>query len=281
MAFKPSYNPETGRFIILVRLSYFKGFEKTKSVRTGEGKLKYRTNGLFYKDTPEGRSTKKVLDRAVADIVEKMWPGKNPEKFIPTFDSKRLPYFDGDEYLTDDGEVREHYDGTYYIKLTNDKKPKYKKRDGSDLEDEDEGYELFVSGHWAVAYGHFFGIKDADKGGKGIFCTLDCLQFYKRDEQFQGGGIDDEEIQNFGDDDDDEDAEERPAKRSAAKKRSIDDDDDEEPVRKPAKRRTIDDDDDDEPVRKPAKRRVVDDDDDDEPPARKSAKRRVLDDDDV
>lgn len=200
MAFKPSFDPKTGRFKILVRLSYFNGFRKTASVEGGS--LKYRTNGLMYKDDREGGlASIKVVNQALKDIIDKTWPGKDFAQFVKAL-KDRAPLFHGDDYTTEDGDIREHYEGTRYLKLTSDKKPKYKRRNGQDC-DEEELEELFVSGHWAVAYGHFYAIKDKAKGGNGVFTTLDALQYFKKDEQFVGGGISDDDIDDLGDGDDD------------------------------------------------------------------------------
>lgn len=225
MAFQPTFNPKTGLAKTLVRLSYFRGFEKTASVKGG--KLKYRTNGLMSKETKEGRASIKVSKEAVYDLIKKEWPGKDPEKFLKSL-KDRSPLFDGDEYVNDDGDVREHYDGQMFLKLTNDKKPKYKDRRGEDVDEEDRE-DMFVSGYWAIAYWHLYAIKDKDKGGNGIFTTIDALQYYKRDEEFTGGGIDDDEIADLGDEDDDDfDDDDKPAKSKKAKGRSIDDEDDDD-----------------------------------------------------
>lgn len=205
MAFKPSYNKENGRFKILVRLSYFRGFEKTTSFENGA--LKYRTNGLISKKTPDGEASKKVVNEAIVDLIKKTWSDKDPKKMkeaLGDHPKGRWPLFDGDKYVTDDGEVREGYKDQHFLKLTNDKKIKYKNRRGEDI-DREEAEDLFRSGYWAVAYGHLFPVKEKDKGGNGIFVTCDALQFYKRDEEFAGGGIDDDEIDDLGDDEDEDD----------------------------------------------------------------------------
>jgi hypothetical protein len=222
MAFVPSFDPKTGRFKTLVRLSFFKGFEKTASFENGA--LKYRTNGLIYKDSDEGKAQIKVINQGIRHFMESPagWAGKDPAKFKEVLGDGpkgRWPVFDGDKYVNDDGDVREGYAGTRYLKLTNDKKIKYRDRRGNDV-DEDEREELFQSGHWSIAYWHLFGIKDQKKGGNGMFATCDALQFYKRDEVFAGGGIDDDEIGDYGDDEDD--LEDKPKSKKAP---SIDDDD--------------------------------------------------------
>lgn len=220
MAFKPSFDPATGRFKVLVRLSFCKIFEKTASFEGGA--LKFRTNGLLYKDSEVGKENIKVINQAIKHMIEKEWPGKDPAKFKEALGDGpkgRWPLFDGDKYVNEDGDVREGYEGTRYLKLTNDKKIKVRDRRGEEPED-DEKEDLFQSGHWAIAIGHLFPVKDQKKGGSGMFATCDGLQFFKRDEVFAGGGIDDDEFDNFGDEDDDLD--EKPSKKKAA---DLDDDD--------------------------------------------------------
>ncbi|RID91836.1 DUF2815 family protein [Gemmobacter lutimaris] len=204
MSFKPTFNPQTGRIKALVRLSFFKGFEKTRSFENGS--LKYRTNGLLYKNTTEGAASIKVINEGIIDFMRKEFPGKEPAKFKTALDDGpkgRWPLFDGDKYLTEDGDVRSGYADTRYLKLTNDRKFKFRDRRGNEIDDEEILLDLFRSGHWAIAYFHLFPIKSQDKGGNGIFVTCDALQFWKRDEEFAGGDMDDSEFDDYGDDEDD------------------------------------------------------------------------------
>lgn len=220
MAFKPSFDKEKGTVKVLVRLSYFKGFQKSASI--AGGKLMHRTNGLLMIGTPDGDASIKVAQEALVTLIKKEWPGKDPAKFMKGLGSDRKGLFRGDEYTNSDGDVREHYANTRFLKLTNDKKPKFKNRRGEDV-DEEEREELFYSGAWAVAYYHNYAVKGSEKGGNGIFTTLDALQFYKHDEPFQGGGIDDDEIDDLGEDD--EDDFDSSAGKKGKKSSSIDDDD--------------------------------------------------------
>lgn len=224
MGFKPSFNAEKGTIKVMVRLSYFKGFEKTKSFESGA--LKYRTNGLIDPSTEDGKASIKVINDAIRHLCSTEWPGKelkNLKEAMGDGPKGRWPLFDGDKYVTDDGDVRDGYEGMRYVRLTNDRKPKYKNRRGEDIDIEDEGEDLFRSGYYAIAYFHLYAIKAKDKGGNGIFTTLDALQYFKKGEEFAGGGIDDDDIENLGDDDDDDDLGGKPAKKKAP---SIDDDDD-------------------------------------------------------
>jgi len=226
MGFKPSFNAEKGTIKVMVRLSYFKGFAKTASSNTEGAKLKYRTNGLIDPTTEDGKASVKVINEAIRNLCAKEWPGKelaNLKSAMGDGPKGRWPLFDGDKYVTDDGDVRDGYEGMRYLRLTNDRKPKYKNRRGEDIDIEDEGEDLFRSGYYAIAYFHLYAIKAKDKGGNGIFTTLDALQYFKKGEEFAGGGIDDDEIENLGDDDDDDDLGGKPANKKAP---SIDDDED-------------------------------------------------------
>ena len=223
MSFKPSFDPKTGRIKTLVRLSFFKGFEKTASFEGGA--LKFRTNGLIYKDSDEGKAQIKVINEGIKHFMGTAagWPGKEPAKFKELLEDGpkgRWPLFDGDKYRDDEGEIRNGYEGTRYLKLTNDKKIKFRDRRGNEIEDREVLEELFQSGHHAIAYWHLFGIKDQKKGGNGMFATCDALQFWKRDEVFAGGGISDDEIEDYGDDEDDD--------LAGAPQSSDDDDDDDD-----------------------------------------------------
>lgn len=227
MAFKPSFNKQTGTVKILGRLSFCKPFDKTAS--TEGGKLLYRTNTLLDKNTEEGRANIAVVNEAIKHCMAstKQWAGKDPAKFKEALGGdgpkSRWPMFDGDKYVNSDGDVREGYEGKRYLKLTNDRRPKFKKRNSEDFDDLDEAKELLVSGHWGILYFHLYPVTDQKKGGAGMFTTLDAIQFFKKDEKFGGGGIDDDEIDNLGDDEDD-DFEEKP--KGSKKGSSIDDLDD-------------------------------------------------------
>lgn len=202
MSFQPSFNPTKGRFKTLVRLSYFKGFVKTASFEAGA--LKYRTNGLIYKNTDEGKANIRSINEGIKHFMSTEFPGKDPVKFKEALGDGpkgRWPLFDGDKNVDDDGDVKAQFSNTRYLKLTNDKKIKYRDRRGNEIEDEEVRDDLFQSGHWAIAYWHLFGIKDIKKGGNGMFATCDALQFFKRDEVFAGGGISDDEIEDYGEDD--------------------------------------------------------------------------------
>lgn len=233
-----------GKFKIRARLSYEHLWKATASVENGP--KKYRANFLIDPSTSQGKKDIAQVENAIDEVKEAVWPGKNPK-----FKDDRYAFLDGDEMVDANGDVRDGYEGMMFVKAANDKRPKLRDRDGqTDLTEEDE---KIYSGAHVILYGRFYGIKDQAKGGNGIFCSIDAVQFVKHGEKFGGGGINDDEFEQLPDDEDDD--EDRPAKK---KRRTIDDDDEDE---RPAKKRRAADDDDDEderPKRKP--KRSIDDD---------------------
>jgi hypothetical protein len=202
------------------RLSYFTAFKKTAS--TTGGKLMHRTNVLLDPSTPEGAASVKALEAAIKKVKAETWPGKDPK--FP--DPKRFPLLDGNDYTTEDGEVRDGYADVKYIGLRSERKPKFRDRDGQTEVTDEDG--ILYSGCYAIVYGHLYGVKGADKGGNGIFATLDAVQFYKKGEPFGGGGIaDDEFATDLGDEEEDDETPtpKKTSSKPAAKKRTIDDDD--------------------------------------------------------
>lgn len=208
MGFKPSFNPDTGRIKVQVRLSYFNGFKKTKS--SEKSRELFRTNGLIDQKSDEGKASEKVIKKALKHCFEQAWAGKDFDKMWGGFDWDKKGLLDGNKYTTDDGDIRDHYEDQWFLKLTTDKKPKFYRRNGEvlDLSDDDdraEAEDLFQSGHHAIAYFHVYAQKDKEKGGPAIFASWDGLQFFKRDEKFGGGGMDDDEVEKLEDDEDEDD----------------------------------------------------------------------------
>jgi hypothetical protein len=202
--YQASYNPETGLIKALVRLSYCRIFERTKS--SEEGKEKYRTVGLIPKNTEEGKIQMAAINAGIKDLISKTkeWNNMSPVRLRDMMGvgaKGRWVVFDGDMYYDSSGNVRDGYEGQYYLRLTNDRPIKVRGRNGQELHEE-EKHDLFQSGHWAIALFRIYAVTDQKRGGNGLFSTLDALQFYKRDTVFGGGGVSDDEFDDLGDEED-------------------------------------------------------------------------------
>lgn len=224
--FKPSIS-DKGVVKVLGRLSYCNATKRTKSNATS--RELYRTNLLIYKDDRmDGLENLEVAREGRAKVMEDYakFKGKDKTKLLKGMDPDRRGILSGDEYTNEEGDIREHYEGTWFLKLTSDRKPKFKNKDGSDMDDDDIEAKV-KSGHWAVVYYHYYCVSGDDKGGNGVFTTLDAIQFFKKDELFAAGELDDDEIENLGDDEDeDDDMDDKKKSSGGAKRPSLDDDDD-------------------------------------------------------
>lgn len=243
---------EVGKFKVRGRLSFEHLWEASASVK--DGPKKYRTNLLIDPSTKEGKKSIAAIENAIDEVKEVMWPGKTPK-----FKDDRYALMDGNDMVDGDGNVRDGYEDMMYLKASNDRRPKLRDRDGqTDLDRDDD---KIYSGANVILYGRVYGIKDQDKGGNGVFASVDAVQFVSHGEKFGGGGIDDDEFENLGDDEDD-DEDERPAKKKPAR-RNIDDEDEDDrsSKRKPARRTIDDDEEDDRPAKRKPSRRSDDDDD--------------------
>lgn len=231
--YKPSFDIKTKRVKVLGRLSYCKANERTKSNETS--RALYRSNLLIYKDgRMDGEKNLAVAREARMDAMKNFpkWKGYNDDKLkklLQGMDEDRRGILDGNKYTDEEGEVREHYDGVWFLKLTSDRKPKLLDRSGAPL-DEDEIEDYIKSGHYAVAYYHYYCVTGQDKGGNGVFTTLDALQFFKKDETFSSGDIDDDEIDDLGEDEDADGDDDMDDKKSTKKKSAPDPEDDDDEI---------------------------------------------------
>lgn len=261
------------RFWVYGYLSYFKGFQKTSSVKGGD-KLLYRTNLLIDPEDPKGKSSIKKIEAMIESIEAevKMKPGK-----FYKLSSQRRCYWRPGEYLNAKDEVPEGYEDKAALRLNNKNRITFRDVDGKTPLTEEDG--KFYSGTYVKVLISGYGISpgDTEKGGAGIFATVEAIQYLKKGVRFGGGGVSDsdfeDESENFDDDDEDEEA------PKARKSRSSDDDEDDRPAKK-SKKRPVDDDEDEDEAPKAKKKRPVEDDDEeeDERPAKK--KKRPVDDDD-
>lgn len=241
-----------------VRLSFPHLFKPKESVK--DGPKKYRANFLIDPETKSGKRNLKNYEKVFEEIEDDVW-GKNGVKFKPD----RIPLSEGIDHEDKEGNVRDGYDGMMVIKATNNRRPQVIDRHKDPISEEDG---VIYAGCYVNAILNLWGNKDKDKGGNGIFATLEGVQFVKDGERFAAGGLRDDAFDDLGDEEDEDDEDEAPRKKSKkSKSRDDEDEDDEdEKPRKKSKSKSRDEDEDDEEDEKPRKKskRKRDDDDEDE-----------------
>lgn len=166
------------------------------------GDLKFRCNWLMDPTTAEGKKAIKLAEAAVDRVKKEAW-GTKADKIQIKPD--RMFFCDGDDQTSQEGDVYDGYEGMKVVKSNNAKRPKLYDRDKSRLEPDDD---RFYSGGVYNAIVTFYAIKDQKKGGNGIFCTLEGIQYVAKGEAFSGSGISDDafdEVEGEEDEDDDDD----------------------------------------------------------------------------
>lgn len=186
----------------MVRLSF--PHLKKPSASVKDGPEKFRANLLVDPDTKEGKRNLKALNRAREEVEQEVW-GRTGVKFK----DGRICFKEGDEFVSNKtGEPYNGYEGMWAVSAANASRPTLVDRRRQRVEYEDID-ETFYAGCYVNAIIRMYAVKDPDKGGNGLFASLEGLQFVQDGEAFAGGGIDEDAFDDLGDfEDDDEDDDE-------------------------------------------------------------------------
>lgn len=178
-----------------VRLSFPHLDKPHASVRNGPEK--FRAAFLADRGTPDGKKAIAELQRAAKEVIDATWP-KAGGKFPGKADRKCLRK--GEGCTNQSGEVYKGYEGMIAVNCANDTRPLLLHRNKKPI-DESEINRTLYAGCRVEAIVRFYAITDPDKGGAGLFATVEGIRFWGDDEAFGGAGID---ADAFDDDDEDE-----------------------------------------------------------------------------
>lgn len=177
-----------------VRLSFPHLFKPSASVEGGQ--LKFRATALIDPTTPQGKANIKAVEAAIEFTKKDVW-GDKADKV--RFKEGRLCFTSGEENLNADGDVYQGYEGMMAVSAANSKRPPIVDRDKSTLVEEDgKPY----AGCYVNMLVRFYGIKDQDKGGNGLFATLEAVQFKRDGEAFGSAPVDPDDVFDMEDDED-------------------------------------------------------------------------------
>lgn len=161
---------------------------RTKKAAVRDGKEKFSASQLFDPTTEEGRTNIKKAQVAVA-AAEVAEFGEGKAGFIAKVveDPKRIALKKGERCKNKEGDVYKGYEGMIALTCSADKRPLllYKNKTEVELEDIED---VFYGGLDVDMIVSFFCISDTDKGGNGLFCTVEAIRSLERGEAFGGGG---------------------------------------------------------------------------------------------
>lgn len=172
-----------------VRLSFPHLFVPTKS--TEDGALKYRAAFLMDPDTAQGKININTIESELARVKADKWKDK-ADKI--KFKEDRLAFVDGNTCTSQDtGDIYNGYEDMMVIKTANSKKPQVVDGSRAALTEEEAEGKIYA-GCYVNAVVSLYAINDADKGGNGIFATVEAVQFSRHGEAFGAAQVDVEDV---------------------------------------------------------------------------------------
>jgi len=168
-----------------VRLSFPHLFTPTKS--TEDGALKYRAAFLMDPNTVQGKININAIEKEIARVKADKWKEK-ADKI--KFKEDRIAFVDGNTCASQDtGEIYTGYEDMMVVKTANGKKPQVVDGSRQALTEEEAEGKIYA-GCYVNAVISLYAINDADKGGNGIFATVEAVQFSKHGKAFGTAPVD-------------------------------------------------------------------------------------------
>lgn len=160
---------------------------RTKKAAVKDGKEKFSASFLMDSKTPHGVDNIKKLQAAVAAAeVKEFGEGKAGHIKKTVKDPKRIALKKGDECTNTEGEVYSGYEGKVALTCSADRRPKLFDKNKLDVDLEDIE-DKFYGGVRCDAIVSFFCISDKDKGGNGLFCSVEAIRSREDGVPFGGG----------------------------------------------------------------------------------------------
>lgn len=203
-----------------IRLSFAESLqEKKPTARTEDAKLKHAANIIIESSRPDSEKVKAQIMAAIEAACDKEW--KNPKKWqdIAEDNKKRVCFRRGESFKNQEtGKVYAGYEGNWAVSASGpaggQKRPKLFDRHKRTLREQakveqikagmvfdvDQINEIFYNGTLADVILSFFG---TDKGGNGVFCTIESIRSRQEGPRMGGGiEVDADDFEDLDGDDD-------------------------------------------------------------------------------
>lgn len=169
-----------------VRLSFEHLF--TPSASAKDGPLKYRGSFLMDPATPEGKRNISLCEKAIKEVEQETFKRTGVQ-----YKPDRCAFKDGNTCVSErTGEVYDGYADMMVVSANNAKRVPVVDRNPSIALAADDGRPY--SGCFVNALIRFYGVKGADKGGLGMFASLEAVQFVRDGEAFGAAPVDAEAV---------------------------------------------------------------------------------------
>lgn len=186
-----------------VRLSFTDSL-KDKKATVENGEPKYSCNLILESEDKDFEAKKAKVVAAIKASGERSWMKPDAYKSIMEDDPKRVCFRKGERFKNKEGEIYAGYEGNWGIACgtprKGQKRPVLLDRRKKPVA-EDDILDVFYGGVYADVIVSFYG---TDKGGRGIFCTLEAIRSHEEGERMGGGPVhvDADDFDDLGDPDD-------------------------------------------------------------------------------
>lgn len=182
-------DPKLGQVVLEdARLSYPHIWKPQATVK--DGKLKFSANFLMDPDTAAGKKNIKKLEAAQSAVAKEEW-GEKAEKVIKTIEDKRMCFRDGDKFTNEEGDVYSGYEGVMVATAANERKFPIVARDKTPTTEADA---VVYAGCYVDAVIRLYTVTGKDKGGNGIFASLEAIRFRRDGEAFGAAPVDVDDV---------------------------------------------------------------------------------------
>jgi hypothetical protein len=194
-------DPKLGQVVLEnVRASYLHIWKAQASVK--DGKLKFSANFLIDPETADGKKNIKKCNAAVNAVAKEEW-GDKFEKILAAIATDRMNFRAGETFTNDEGDIYAGYEDQMVAKGANERKFPIVDRAKQPTTESDG---VIYSGCYVDAVLRFYTVSGKDKGGNGVFASLEAIRFRRDGEAFGAAPVDVDDV--FDDLPDDEEVEE-------------------------------------------------------------------------
>jgi len=172
----------------------------TPTAATEDGKKKFRASALMDPETAQGKANIEAVKKAMNHVAKEKWKDK-AERITKALEKNRKCLRNGDDSTNEEGEVYDGYEGMMVLVAANDRRPQVLDRDKTPVAEEDD---VMYAGCYVDIVASFYTVDGKERGGNGIFASLEIVRFRKDGEAFGAAPLD---ADDYLDDEDEDEAE--------------------------------------------------------------------------
>lgn len=179
-----------------VRLGFPKLFTPEASVENGP--LKFSAHAIIDPETAHGKSNIEKIKAAQKHVAQNQW-GEKWANVIKGLEKNRRAFRDGDTQTNSEGDIYSGYEGMKMVAAGRSQKqgrPQNLDRRKRPVAEEDG---VLYAGCYVDMVISFYTVTGKERGGNGLFASLEVVRFREDGEAF-GGGMSGEEAANLLDD---------------------------------------------------------------------------------